>query len=140
MTVLIVHVVATWFMVGLIWTVQLVHYPLFSSVGSGAFDEYEARHTRRMGALLAFPAPLEIITGAALAWSRPPGIPLWLVLGAGAVLAAIWIMTAVVQAPLHVRLSRSHDAADIRLLVRSNWWRTGLWTVRGAAIATMLAL
>jgi hypothetical protein len=73
-------------------------------------------------------------------WSRPPGIPLWLVLGAGAVLAAIWIMTAVVQAPLHVRLSRSPDAADIRLLVRSNWWRTGLWTVRGAAVATMLAL
>ncbi len=33
------HLVATAAMVGLIWFVQVVHYPLFAAVGSGGFAE-----------------------------------------------------------------------------------------------------
>ena len=140
MTLLVVHAATTWFMVGLIWTVQLVHYPLFASVGKDSFNDFEARHTRRIGALLTIPAPAEIATGAALVWSRPTSVPLWLVLASGAALAVIWVMTALVHAPLHSRLSREPEPGDVDRLVRSNWWRTGLWTARGAAVATMLAL
>ena len=42
-----VHVGATWALVGLIWFVQVVHYPLFASVGPGEFAHYEAQYTRR---------------------------------------------------------------------------------------------
>jgi hypothetical protein len=38
-----IHLAATWFMVGLIWVIQIVHYPLFTSVGSDSFAEYERR-------------------------------------------------------------------------------------------------
>ena len=35
---LIIHAAATWFMVGLIWFVQIVHYPMFANVGRDSFD------------------------------------------------------------------------------------------------------
>ncbi|MCK6525129.1 hypothetical protein L6R49_27300, partial [Myxococcota bacterium] len=36
---LLIHAAATWFMVGLIWFVQIVHYPLFSAVGPPRVSE-----------------------------------------------------------------------------------------------------
>ena len=35
MLLLLLHAGATFFMCGLIWFVQIVHYPLFAQVGSG---------------------------------------------------------------------------------------------------------
>ena len=32
MALLLVHLAATWFLAGLIWVIQLVHYPLFAAV------------------------------------------------------------------------------------------------------------
>lgn len=139
MAVLLVHGAATWFMIGLIWTIQTVHYPLFRRVGAADFARYEAEHTRRMGALLILPAVAEIVTGALLVWERPPAVDLWMVIVAGAVLAVTWIMTALVHAPLHARLSKDRNPALIESLVRSNWWRTAAWTVRGGFVAVMLA-
>ena len=37
----IVHVLATWFMTGVIWFVQVVHYPLMARVGAEGFAAYE---------------------------------------------------------------------------------------------------
>ena len=136
--ILVVHAAATWFMVGLIWVVQSVHYPLFASVGDDAFVNYEAGHTRRIGRLLAVPAVAEIVTAAALVWVRPDDVDLGLVLAAGAVLAALWGTTALVQAPLHRQLSSAPSPEAMRRLVRSNWVRTAGWSLRGGLVAAML--
>jgi hypothetical protein len=140
MAVLLAHVVATWFMVGLIWTIQLVHYPLFARVGGDDFPAYEAEHTRRMGWLLALPAPIEIVTGGLLVWMRPDAVPLWLVLSSGFLLFGIWVLTVAVQVPLHGHLIRRFDATRVASLVRSNRWRTLAWTLRGIAVLAMLVL
>ena len=42
MTVLITCAAATWFMAGLHWFVQVVHYPLFADVGTERFIAYHA--------------------------------------------------------------------------------------------------
>lgn len=125
-------------MVGLIWVVQLVLYPAFRFVPWESFAAFEAAHTRRMGLLLAVPAPVEIVTGALLVWERPSTVPAALVLVAGAILAALWIVTALVQAPIHGKLSGGKDAALIERLISSNRVRTGLWTVRGGLVIVML--
>ncbi|NND03118.1 MAG: hypothetical protein HKN91_10050 [Acidimicrobiia bacterium] len=138
MTVLVVHAAATFFMIGLIWVVQLLLYPAFRYVPEADFIEFEAAHTRRMGLVLAVPAPLEVITGAWLVWERPSDVGLWLVLIAGAVLAAAWVLTALVQARIHGRLSKEHDAELVDRLIVTNWWRTALWTVRGTLVLAML--
>jgi len=140
MTWLIVHAASTWFMVGLIWTIQTVHYPLFTRVGDAAFVRYEHEHTTRMGKLLALPAGVEIVTGAALVWTRPGEVGLWLVMVAGALLVAIWVVTALVQVPLHRRLGNGRDDVAIQRLVRRNRLRTGLWTARGVLVTAMLVV
>ena len=138
MTLLAIHAAATWFMVGLIWMTQLVHYPLFAKVGPAAFVDYEREHTGRMARLLVVPALTEIVTGAVLVWRLPDGTSLGLVLAAGTLLAAIWIMTAFVHAPLHGKLGARFDAALVHRLVAANWWRTAAWSVRGVLVAAML--
>lgn len=138
MTLLVIHAGVTWFMVGLIWTIQSVHYPLFALVGADSLPTYEAAHTRRVAWLLSVPAAVEVLTGAALVWARPPGVSLALVLLAGAILAALWVVTALVQVPLHRRLTGPAPASEIERLVRTNWLRTGGWTLRGVLVAWLL--
>ena len=135
---LAVQFAATWFMVGLIWTIQVVHYPLFPLVGESTFPQYEAAHTRRMGWLLVIPAPIEVATAAALVFVRPPGVELALVLAAGAVLAALWATTALVQVPLHRGLLDDPSTRAMRRLVTTNWVRTIGWTLRGGLVVLMV--
>jgi hypothetical protein len=135
---LAIHCTATWFMVGLIWTIQVVHYPLFQWVDAQSFPRYEAEHTRRMGWLLAGPAVVEVGTAAALVWFRPTDVGLGLVLMAGVVLAGLWVTTALVQVPLHRQLATTSTAGAIRRLVNSNWYRTAGWTLRGVLVSAML--
>lgn len=138
MIVLAIHAAATWFMVGLIWMVQVVHYPLFAAVGAGRFREYEHSHTKRMGALLIAPATIEIISGALLVFFKPSQLALAHVVVAGAFLAAIWVVTALVQYPLHRRLMTGFEPTLVQRLVATNWWRTVGWTIRGALVLTMV--
>ena len=134
---LLAHAAATWFMVGLIWFIQVVHYPLFSSVGDDRFDDYHRQHSRRLSLLLGVVAVVEVVTAAALLWALPDSRALVLV--AGALLAMIWIITATVQVPQHARL-RPGDHAGVARLVAGNWVRTALWTVRGLLVMWMLTL
>lgn len=129
------HAFVTLFMTGLIWFVQVVHYPLFARVGNTDFTAYEAQHTRRTGRLVGAPMLLELGLAATLAWS-PGGTAAWCGLG---LLAIIWLSTAVSQVPMHRRLERGFDQAAHQRLVRGNWVRTIAWTLRGVLAILMLA-
>jgi hypothetical protein len=48
MTTLIVSTAATWAMVGLIWMVQLVHYPMLATYSAVAPATAAADHQRRI--------------------------------------------------------------------------------------------
>ena len=67
---LILQVLATSFMTGLIWFVQVVHYPLKASVGSATFATYQARHVERTGWVVGPPMLIEAATAA---WLVPTG-------------------------------------------------------------------
>jgi hypothetical protein len=137
-TVLLVNAAATWAMAGFIWFVQLVHYPLFSAVGAGEFTAYEARHTRATAWAVALFMPAEALTAAWLVLETPGGVsPVGVTLGL-ILVAALWIVTAIWQAPMHGRLSQGYDARLHRRLVSSNWIRTILWTVRGFLVLVIL--
>ena len=44
--VFLAQLLATGVMIGVIWVVQLVHYPLFASVGANEFVAYHREHVR----------------------------------------------------------------------------------------------
>jgi hypothetical protein len=69
--VLLASVASTLLLVGLIWFVQVVHYPQFERVGPEQFAEYEAAHVRLTTWVVAPPMLVEALTSAVLAWSPP---------------------------------------------------------------------
>ena len=134
---LVAQAIATWYMVGVIWMVQLIHYPLMARVGRDHFVEYERLHTAGMG-FVVIPAMLvELFT--AVVWVRfaSERDAIWCWCGLGLV-ALIWLSTFLVQVPLHEQLSQAFDPTAHHRLVVSNWVRTVAWTVRGVMMAYML--
>jgi hypothetical protein len=122
-------------MTGVIWFVQLVHYPLFAAVGDGAWPAYHEDHTRRVTYVVAPLMVAELTSAAVLAGSEPTALTL-----AGLVLAAVtWLLTFALAVPGHRRLERGFDGAVARRLVSAGWARTAAWTAHGAVALALLA-
>ncbi len=135
----IVHAGATWFMAGLIWFVQIVHYPLIGAVPAEALPAYETAHQRRTTWVVGPAMLIEGISALAMFFS-PRGefseTPLhWIGL---VLLVLIWASTFAVQVPLHAKLALRFDRAVWRRLVASNWLRTLAWSVRGIIALVLL--
>ena len=128
---LVANAAATWFMAGLTWFVQVVHYPMFADVGPDAFAAYHRRHTARTTWVVIGPMVVELLTAVGLVWLRPAA---WTWAGL-ALVAVMWGSTALVQVRRHDRLVAAYDAAVVRSLSRTNWLRTGAWTARAALLA-----
>lgn len=136
---LLVHVAATLFMVGVIWFVQVVHYPLFGQVGAESFRSYAGDHSRLTGYVVGPPMLLEAATAALLLLVRPAGIPASLAWAGALLLGVVWLSTALLQVPRHRDLGLSYDPEAHRLLVISNWLRTAAWSARGLLVLWMAA-
>lgn len=136
--ILLLHFAATWFLVGLIWMVQVVHYPLFARVGSAEFVGYETAHASLISLLVGPLMLLELLIAIALVSLWPSSLPGWLGWLLLALLGAVWLTTLLVSVPLHARLAAGFDAEAHALLVGSNWIRTLAWTARGLLLGWVL--
>jgi len=135
--ILLAHITATLVMVGVIWFVQIVHYPLFSRVGSEGFSLYSEAHSRLTTCVVGPPMLVEASTALLLVFRRPEGIPLAAAIIGFALVATIWLSTALLQVPRHTALGSGFDHAAWSALVLSNWFRTAAWTTRGALVVWM---
>ncbi len=136
---LVANLAGTALMVGFIWTIQVLTYPMMRAVPSEGFVAFELMHRNRVTAVLAVLAPTEIVAtaGVVVFVDEVPG---WLSIGAAALLFAIWLSTLLFYAPLHMRLSTGFEDVVHRRLVRTNWIRTAAWTARGVAAVVMIAV
>jgi hypothetical protein len=128
------HNDSTWALVGLIWTIQLVQYPLFANIGREAFQAYHQRYTKQITWIVAplmlteiGTASVMVIEGFREPWFLASLIPLLI----------NWLSTWFVQIPLHDKLAAGFDAQAHQQLVRTNWWRTAAWTLRGICLMLM---
>lgn len=134
---LITHAAATWFMTGLIWFVQIVHYPLLKYVPADVFTQYERRHTELTSWVVGPAMLLEGITGAILCGYRPEAVPLWSCLVGCGLLVIIAASTYFIQIPCHDRLCQTFDTNTHRRLVQTNWLRTIAWSLRAIMVSWM---
>jgi hypothetical protein len=114
-------------MFGLIWMVQIVHYPMFSLVGVNEFPKYASCHQRNISLVVMPLMTVEAVTGAFLVVLYPERITFCIAMLA---LVLIWGSTFLIQVPLHRKLAKGFDARNHELLVRTNWIRTILWSFR----------
>ena len=137
--VLLANLSTTLFMVGVIWFVQVVHYPLFSRVGGEGFALCSEAHSRLTAYVVGPPMLAEAATALLLVFRRPAEIPSWAVLVGLALIGMIWASTALLQVPRHTALGSGFDRAALSGLVLTNWLRTAAWSVRGALVLWMTA-
>ena len=136
---LLVNAFATIFMTGLIWFVQVVHYPLFARVGSTEFPAYSRAHQTLTTLVVGPPMLVEALTAALLVVVRPTGVSAALSWVGLALVAVIWLSTAALQVPSHAKLVQGFDPAIGSFLVQTNWIRTVAWTARGVLVLAMIA-
>ena len=136
--VFVAQTCATFYLTGLIWMVQAVHYPLFTSADRADFGAFVQAHGR---AITPVVGPFMLVELATAGWwlvERPPSVP-WTWAAAGAALVGlIWASTIALQVPLHGTLARGFDADAHASLVATNWLRTVAWTIRSALLAVLL--
>ncbi|MCC3155842.1 hypothetical protein LJ737_01240 [Hymenobacter sp. 15J16-1T3B] len=126
----------TAYLTGVIWTVQLVHYPSFALVPAAAFPAFHRAHLARMGWVVMAPMVAELLLAAAWAWQARTGPAL----GALGLVGFVWVVTFLVSVPLHNRLAAEGWAyATVYGLNRTNWLRTLAWTLRFALVGWVLA-
>ncbi|HCK10612.1 MAG TPA: hypothetical protein DHW45_12105 [Candidatus Latescibacteria bacterium] len=136
---LLVHSASTWSMVGLIWLIQIVHYPLFAHVGSDCFSAYQRLHIRRMSWVAGLLMLTEGATGAYILLVLPRGLSFTLATLGFALLLVIWGSTLLLQIPYHRTLSSHFDKSTHASLIKTNWIRTIGWTCRGLLVLSLLA-
>jgi hypothetical protein len=132
---LLAHAAVSLPLVGLIWFVQVVHYPLFALVGTDRWDAYHEAHRFRTGLVVGAPMLAQLATAAALVLddARP------LTVASLALTVGVFLHTFLVAVPDHERLGRAHDPAVVARLARLNGIRTALWTAQGAVVVALLA-
>ena len=126
-------------MCGLIWFVQLVHYPLFARTDTTHSPDYPDENQRRTAPVVLPPMLVEAATAALIAVNPPPEIGRPVALVGLAMVAAVWLSTLLVQMPLHGQLTHAgHTPATVAALVKTNWFRTILWSARALLATWML--
>lgn len=136
-TLLVLHAAATLYLMGLIWTVQLVQYPLLTQLEGAVLRRIHAAHVQR----ITWAVGPMMIAEAALSIGIPafvPSVPTGYWVTGLALLLVIWASTALIQVPLHGRLGGGDRVAGERL-VTTNWIRTVAWTARAILALLMLA-
>jgi hypothetical protein len=135
-TFFLIHLGSTWFMVGLIWIIQIVHYPLFARVGNDQFVAYEREHSRLITYIVAPLMLTELVTGLGIAYMLSQSHTI-AVIANTVFLAAIWISTFAIHVPLHQKLESGFDPSLHNRLVSTNWIRTISWSARGILLACL---
>ena len=134
---LLLNLAVAAYLTGLIWTVQLVHYPGFAYVTPEKFGVFHQHHTRTMSWVVLAPMVLELGLAGWLAWAAPElGASRWWQL---ALVGLIWAVTFFISVPFHNRLgAHGYDYVAIDGLVRTNWLRTVAWTARSGLLGWLL--
>lgn len=137
-TLLLIQAFATLYLVGLIWFVQLVHYPLMARVGSQGYPTYQQLHERKTTWAVAPAMFVELGCAIYLVFATPQHVAPWLAWLGLLLVVLLWLSTAFLQVPSHKKLGQGFDAIAHGRLVNTNWLRTALWSARGVIVLAMI--
>ena len=121
------HLISTSIMVGVIWVVQLVHYPSFKYVNESDYIIFQKYHMSNIS-YIVFPVMFtELITAILILFFGEESLFFMLSL---ICLFLIWVITGVLFTKFHNTLQKGKDLKMIEKMIKANWMRTLLWTLR----------
>lgn len=119
------------YLTGLIWTIQSVHYPAYHYIADQKFSLYQSFHTKWITPVVAPFMIIELLTALLLCYFLYKQNWLW-ALNLASVLA-LWAVTFFLSVPAHNQLMESYNFEAAQKLITTNWLRTLLWTARSCA-------
>ena len=138
--ILFINIFSAFFATGLIWTIQLVHYPSMRFVSRDKFELFHSFHQLRIS-IIAMPLmAIELITSIILFMQNIENESSLIFKINLIIVTLIWFSTFFIQVPLHQKLSKGKKNSLIDKLVLTNWFRTVLWTLRSILIIFFLYL
>ena len=135
-SMLAMHLVLASIMVGVIWVIQLVHYPSFRYTDKEKYVSFQIFHMRNISFIVMPVMVLEFLSGLLLVLYHSNHESLLRI--SFILLLIIWLVTALFFAQIHQKLSKGYDETLVRKLVSLNWIRTLLWTLRSCIITYCL--
>ena len=121
------HLTSTSIMVGIIWVIQLVHYPSFKYVKDSDYIIFQKYHMSNIS-YIVFPSMFtELITSLLIFFS---GEKSFLFMLSMICISLIWVITGVLFTKFHSTLQKGKDLKMIEKMIKANWIRTLLWTMR----------
>jgi hypothetical protein len=115
------------FLIGLIWTVQVVHYPSFKYVDKDKYNDFQQFHMSAITFIVMPAMVIELFSGIVLTLTQFQN--LWFILSF-ICLVFIWGWTFFVNVPIHSKLVKDSSDDLISDLVKSNWPRTIAWSLK----------
>ena len=112
-------------LVVLIWLVQIVIYPGFTYYSPAALMKWHEKYTRRI-TVLVIPLMLGQLFLTIYCLVLLPSAH---TIGTTVMLIIIWLLTFLFFVPQHQNISKGKmTEQSLILLIKTNWWRTALWT------------
>ena len=122
------HLIATSMMVAIIWMVQILHYPSFLFVDKQQYTEFQHFHMKKISYIIVPIMLLELFSGfGILFYIEKAQLSLYASL---TLLVLIWVITGLFFTKYHTELSKKYNRNTILRLIRFNWIRPVLWTIR----------
>ena len=126
--VLLGHLIFTSIMTGVIWVIQIVHYPSFHFIEKELYTAFQKFHMNKIS-IIVIPIMLaELITGMMLFLDKSSKSPFLII--SFVILVLIWLITGVFFTKVHNELIAGYQELVVNQLVAMNWIRTLLWTLR----------
>ena len=113
-------------MCGLIWVIQLVHYPTFNFVDEPKFSAFERFHTTRITLIVVPIMIIELLSAVVLVMYAQNLIFITNLI----FVLVIWLVTFTFSVPFHTALCKAKNDQLIQKLILTNWLRTILWTIK----------
>lgn len=124
----VTHLVFALYMLGTIWFIQLIHYPTLFFLPYDSKPNPILFYQGRAGIAVILPMILELASIVILMFIPFPNFFTVLVLLILSIL--IWISTFTIQLPVQNLLKKEKNEDHIKRLISTNWFRTGLWSLK----------
>ena len=121
-----IHFLSTSLMVGIIWVIQLLHYPTFHFIKQSDYVEFQHFHMQRISFIVVPVMIIELLSGFMLVYYFRSNLFILCL----TILLVIWLITFVFFTKLHQSLLGGYDKIIVDKLVQINWSRTFLWSLR----------
>ena len=135
--ILLLQVLTTWTLLGILWFMQLVHYPLFKRIKEN-FVKYEKEHLKRTAAFLVPLLVIDFALNVMLVISLEKGPYTFLISFALAMNIITWLSAFFFQIEQHQTLSTHFSKSIVHKLVKTNWVSTIAWTIKSALVCALI--